>query len=487
MKAVEVFKAQIKNGPTFVCTVCHRALFPNQVRACQRRFYEKNRHVVASCLTGQFVHICDDECQASCSVPAERKLEWICHTCYSHLKDGQQRAIRGNVVCVPSEVQETVNVLPRLKNFFQLPPVRQSKPLCVYDPTRPDHWRDDFKKITLTAIMRQKDDVAFAELLNRLRVKEKSDELSEMDRALLATRWMAITLRCWNCLIRTLCRLTRMTTRKTKELAEWQGLCNGMFAKVVKLVNYPNEARVQKLGLELDHVSNTARAANPVYIDRLEEKLNKAGVTRRQFPIKLAFACTIHKVQGMTTSQAAVSLKGVFEHGMGYVALSRVTSLSGLHILHMDERRLHANPQITAALAEMAEDSLESVMPLLRVMPSVDRANHLVVVHHNTEGLSCHVQDIVSHHELLFADVLCFTETHLQGSVADGRACLEGYMMFCRNRSDSYTNCPDLATKRGGGVGICVKSHIVAQEKKYVQGVTDIEFVVVMLGSPVFE
>ncbi|XP_061131579.1 ATP-dependent DNA helicase PIF1-like [Syngnathus typhle] len=369
-------------------------------------------------------------------------------------------------------------------DFFQLPPVRQSKPLCVYDPTRLDHWRDDFKKITLTAIMRQKDDVAFAELLNRLRVKEKSDELSEMDRALLATRWMAITLRCWNCFIRTLCRLTRMTTRKTKELAEWQGLCNGMFAKVVKLVNYPNEARVQKLGLELDHVSNTARAANPVYIDRLEEKLNKAGVTRRQFPIKLAFACTIHKVQGMTTSQAAVSLKGVFEHGMGYVALSRVTSLSGLHILHMDERRLHANPQITAALAEMAEDSLESVMPLLHVMPSVDRANHLVVVHHNTEGLSCHVQDIVSHHELLFADVLCFTETHLQGSVADGRACLEGYTMFCRNRSDSYTNCPDLATKRGGGVGICVKSHIAAHEKKYVQGVTDIEFVVVKLEDP---
>ncbi|KAM9770958.1 uncharacterized protein ACBT44_004642 [Syngnathus typhle] len=108
------------------------------------------------------------------------------------------------------------------KDFFQLPPVRQSKPLCVYDPTRLDHWRDDFKKITLTAIMRQKDDVAFAELLNRLRVKEKSDELSEMDRALLATRWMAITLRCWNCFIRTLCRLTRMTTRKTKELAEWQ-------------------------------------------------------------------------------------------------------------------------------------------------------------------------------------------------------------------------------------------------------------------------
>ncbi|XP_049618013.1 uncharacterized protein [Syngnathus scovelli] len=424
-------------------------------------------------------------------------------------------------------------------DFFQLPPVRQSKPLCVYDPTRLDHWRDNFKKITLTTVMRQKDDVAFAELLNRLRVKEKSDELSELDRALLATRYTSPEM-CpshilhvfatnkqvdgHNSAMLTLLhkdivqidaddykkdkrtgRMARQTfpvqgakselpdsikvalgarVMLTRNIDVQAGLCNGTFAKIVELVNYPNEARVQKLGLELDHVSNTARAANRVYIDRQEEKLKKAGVMRRQFPIKLAFACTIHKVQGMTTSEAAVSLKGVFEHGMGYVALSRVTSLSGLHILHMDERRLHANPEITAALAEMAEDSLESVMPLLNVMPSVDRANHLVVIHHNTEGLSCHVQDIRCHHELHFADVLCFTETHFQGSVADGRACLEGFTMFHRNRRDSYTNCPDLATKLGGGVGICVKSHIAAQEKKYIQGVTDIEFVVVKLEAP---
>ncbi|KAM9817805.1 uncharacterized protein ACBT44_006975 [Syngnathus typhle] len=424
-------------------------------------------------------------------------------------------------------------------DFFQLPPVRQSKPLCVYDPTRLDHWRDNFKKITLTAIMRQKDDVAFAELLNRLRVKEKSDELSELDRALLATRYTSPEM-CPSHILHVFAtnkqvdghnsamldllhkdivqidaddykkdkqtgRMARQTfpvqgakselpdsirvalgarVMLTRNFDVQAGLCNGTFGKIVELVNYPNEARVKKVGLELDHVSNTARAANRVYIDRQEEKLKKPGVTRRQFPIKLAFACTIHKVQGMTTSEAAVSLKGVFEHGMGYVALSRVTSLSGLHILHMDERRLHANPEITAALAEMAEDSLESVMPLLHVMPSVDRANHLVVVHHNTEGLSCHVQDIRCHHELHFADVLCFTETHLQGSVADGRACLEGFTMFHRNRRDSYTNCPDLATKLGGGVGICVKSHIAAQEKKYIQGVTDIEFVVVKLEAP---
>ncbi|KAL3999244.1 coilin [Sarotherodon galilaeus] len=58
-------------------------------------------------------------------------------------------------------------------DFYQLPPVRQSKPLCVHDPSEIDLWREHFQMITLTEIMRQKDDVVFAEMLNRIRVKGK--------------------------------------------------------------------------------------------------------------------------------------------------------------------------------------------------------------------------------------------------------------------------------------------------------------------------
>lgn len=84
-------------------------------------------------------------------------------------------------------------------------------------------------------------------------------------------------------------------------------------------------------------------AGNLVYIERVEENLRQKGVIRRQFPVRLAFACTIHEVQGMTTQSAVVSLKRVFQPGMAYVALSRTTSLQGLRITDFDEKNIFAD------------------------------------------------------------------------------------------------------------------------------------------------
>lgn len=114
-----------------------------------------------------------------------------------------------------------------------------------------------------------------------------------------------------------------------------EGLVNGARGVVV---NYRD-------GLPLIKFKN-----NREYLAKAEKWTIKmpsgAIIARKQIPLKLAWAFSIHKSQGLTLDCVEMSLSKVFEAGQAYVALSRAQSLESLRVLDFDAKQVFANTEV---------------------------------------------------------------------------------------------------------------------------------------------
>lgn len=90
-----------------------------------------------------------------------------------------------------------------------------------------------------------------------------------------------------------------------------------------------------------------------------EDNDGKPKATIKQIPLRLAWAITIHKSQGMTLDSAEIDLSQAFEPGQGYVALSRITTLGGLKLMGLNQQALQVDDSVLAIDEKMRSSSDE--------------------------------------------------------------------------------------------------------------------------------
>lgn len=117
-----------------------------------------------------------------------------------------------------------------------------------------------------------------------------------------------------------------------------EGFVNGTRARVVRFSNAGNPVVLTTDGAEISVQPHSWYTYN--------DSGNHVVAEVSQYPLRLAWAVTVHKSQGLSLDAALIDLSQAFTPGMGYVALSRVRSLEGLYLRGMNDQALELDQDI---------------------------------------------------------------------------------------------------------------------------------------------
>ena len=145
-----------------------------------------------------------------------------------------------------------------------------------------------------------------------------------------------------------------------------------------------------------------------------------------QFPVKVAFAITSHKIQGQTIpwpNKVVLDLDSIFEHAQAHVMLSRAQQISQIYILNrLDENKIQTSPVALRETKRLAAISINA-----NPTPWYKENNiSLKVVSLNCAGLQAHFRDIEVDDTIAKADIIHLIETSLEDN-AESPLKLQGY------------------------------------------------------------
>ena len=178
----------------------------------------------------------------------------------------------------------------------------------------------------------------------------------------------------------------------------------------------------ESAGLKLINSDIVAKRIKAIPLKRTEatinihpNKTNSPAIKRTQFPLMLAWACTVHKVQGKQFKEAVISFELFkqrrFNNGQIYVGLSRVTSLDGLYLTgEFSCKAINADARATEEYTLLRNEY--SMIPI-KDCEELSQ-NSLTVCLLNARSFRKHVKDIKSDNFFTQCDVLCITESHVE-------------------------------------------------------------------------
>ena len=211
----------------------------------------------------------------------------------------------------------------------------------------------------------------------------------------------------------------RAIVKLTNNIDVSDGLCNGARGTVKDFITTGNEVQVVLIVFEHSSVGSKAKASSPykqahpdavpIYRHSNFFFVREAGISRKQFPLVLAFASTIHAVQGLTVDRIVCDMSTVRQAGQVYVAVSRVRTLEGLQILNYKKGAIKKDKH---AVTEM-ERLRQNCLPVQTL--SLDNAG-FIVCYMNIRGYLTSYQDVQMDPTVRAADVLTLTESHLKPS-----------------------------------------------------------------------
>ena len=133
----------------------------------------------------------------------------------------------------------------------------------------------------------------------------------------------------------------------------------------------------------------------------------------RQFPLRPSAAKTIHRCQGDTLNEAVVDLPSCKREHMHYVALSRLRSISGLHILNMNENKITVSKKVQEEMTRLRQKAtLNSHIPFLYK----DTSESFKILFQNVRSLHLHIADVACDYNVKAADINIFVETALRSN-----------------------------------------------------------------------